>query len=285
MAYNPSANIVISGKTFMDVPSVQFKTPDGATVNFAHVGGSIRFSPTLEEQTNNVENFSNAIIDPITSTLLNQLDSDFVAENIKKDVDLFGLVGTLEAGGSSAIEPYIEENYNSSQQLTAAVLHGHSNIRNYAFYYCSGLTSVTIPNNVTSIGHYAFYYCSSLTSITIPNNVTSIGNYAFCRCSRLTSVIIPNNVTSIGNYAFKSCSGLTNMMIPDSVTSIGNYAFQSCSSLTSVTFKGTPSSISSSAFSSCSALNTINVPWAEGTVSDAPWGATNATINYNYTGA
>lgn len=99
MAYNPNANIVISGKTFMDVPSVQFKTPDGATVNFAHVGGSIRFSPTLEEQTNNVENFSNAIIDPITSTLLNQLDSDFVAENIKKDVDLFGLLGTLEAGG------------------------------------------------------------------------------------------------------------------------------------------------------------------------------------------
>lgn len=104
MAYNPSTNIVVSGKTFTDVPSVQFKTPDGAMVNFAHVGGSIRFSPTLEEQTNNVENFSNAIIDPITSTLLNQLDSDFVAENIKKDVDLFGLVGTLEAGGSSTEE-------------------------------------------------------------------------------------------------------------------------------------------------------------------------------------
>ena len=101
MAYNPGTNIVVSGKTFMDVPSVQFKTPDGATVNFAHVGGSIRFSPTLEEQTNNVENFSNAIIDPITSTLLNQLDSDFVAENIKKDVNLFGLLGTLEAGGGS----------------------------------------------------------------------------------------------------------------------------------------------------------------------------------------
>lgn len=103
MAYNPNANIVISGKTFMDVPSVQFKTPDGATVNFAHVGGSIRFSPTLEEQTNNVENFSNAIIDPITSTLLNQLDSDFVAENIKKGVNLFGLLGTMEAGGGGGI--------------------------------------------------------------------------------------------------------------------------------------------------------------------------------------
>lgn len=99
MAYNPSTNIVVSGKTFMDVPAVQFKTPDGATVNFAHVGGQIRFSPTLEEQTQNVANYEDVIIDPITSTLLNQLDSDFVAENIKKGVDLFGLLGTMEAGG------------------------------------------------------------------------------------------------------------------------------------------------------------------------------------------
>ena len=98
MAYNPNANIVISGKTFMDVPSVQFKTPDGAMVNFAHVGGQIRFSPTLEEQTEDVANYQDVIINPITSTLLNQLDSDFVAENIKKGVDLFGLSGTLEAG-------------------------------------------------------------------------------------------------------------------------------------------------------------------------------------------
>lgn len=98
MAYNPSTNIVVSGKTFTDVPSVQFKTPDGSTVNFAHVGGQIRFSPTLEEQTQNVANYEDVIIDPITSTLLNQLDSDFVAENIKKDVDLFGLLGTMEAG-------------------------------------------------------------------------------------------------------------------------------------------------------------------------------------------
>lgn len=104
MAYNPSTNIVVSGKTFTDVPSVLFKTPDGSTVNFAHVGGQIRFSPTLEEQTQNVANYEDVIIDPITSTLLNQLDSDFVAENIKKDVDLFGLVGTLEAGGGGSTE-------------------------------------------------------------------------------------------------------------------------------------------------------------------------------------
>ena len=103
MAYNPGTNIVVSGKTFMDVPSVQFKTPDGATVNFAHVGGQIRFSPTLEEQTEDVANYQDVIINPITSTLLSQLDSDFVAENIKKDVDLFGLLGTMS--GTEGAKP------------------------------------------------------------------------------------------------------------------------------------------------------------------------------------
>lgn len=103
MAYNPNANIVVSGKTFENVPSVQFKTPDGAMVNFAHVGGQIRFSPTLEEQTHNVANYQDVIIDPVTSTLLNQLDSDFVAKNIKKGVDLFGLMGTMESGSAEKI--------------------------------------------------------------------------------------------------------------------------------------------------------------------------------------
>ena len=103
-----------------------------------------------------------------------------------------------------------------------------------AFKGCTSLTSVTIPNSVTSIGEYAFFYCSSLTSITIPNSVTSIGNYAFYNCSSLTSVTIPNSVTSIGNAAFYNCSSLTSVTIPNSVTSIGGSAFFYCSSLTSV---------------------------------------------------
>ena len=98
----------------------------------------------------------------------------------------------------------------------------------YAFSYCSGLTSVTIPNSVTSIGWSAFENCSGLTSVTIPNSVTSIGNWAFSHCSGLTSITIPNSVTSIGNYAFSDCSGLTSITIPNSVTSIGSYAFRGC---------------------------------------------------------
>ena len=86
-------------------------------------------------------------------------------------------------------------------------------IGNAAFGGCSGLTSVTIPNSVTSIG--GFKGCSSLTSVTIPNSVTSIDDYAFEGCSSLTSVTIPNSVTLIGNHAFYGCSGLTSVHITD----------------------------------------------------------------------
>jgi hypothetical protein len=83
--------------------------------------------------------------------------------------------------------------------------------------------------SVTSIGDWAFYACTSLTSIEIPNSVTSIGNLAFYCCYSLTSIQIPNSVTSIGSSAFKDCYSLTSIQIPNSVTSIGSEAFSRCS--------------------------------------------------------
>ena len=135
-----------------------------------------------------------------------------------------------------------------------------TSIGGYAFYDCSGLTSVTIPNSVTRIGGYAFYNCSSLTSITIPNSVTSIGWGAFSDCSSLTSVTIPNSVTSIGEFAFYNCSSLTSVTISNSVTSIGICAFASCSSLTSVTIPNNVTRIEDSAFNGCSNLTSVTIP-------------------------
>lgn len=100
----------------------------------------------------------------------------------------------------------------------------------------------------------------------------------------LRKVVFKNTLTQIGIGAFMGCKKLNLHSIPASVRSIENNAFYGCKALTTLTFEGKPSSIHTNAFSRCTNLLTINVPWAEGEVSGAPWEATNATINYNYTG-
>ena len=132
-------------------------------------------------------------------------------------------------------------------------------IRGDAFINCSNLTSIDIPNSVTSIGNSAFHGCSSLTSINIPNSVTSIESHTFCYCSSLTSINIPNSVISIGSRAFCECSSLTSVTIPNSVTSIGNDAFEYCSGLTSVNIPNSVTSIGNDAFYQCSSLTAVYI--------------------------
>ena len=104
----------------------------------------------------------------------------------------------------------------------------------FAFYGCSGLTSLTLPSSVTKIGCYALSSCIGLTSLTLPSSVTEIGEHAFLSCRGLTNFTIPSGVTKIGAGAFFCCYGLISLTIPSSVTAIGSQAFNACSELTSI---------------------------------------------------
>ena len=120
------------------------------------------------------------------------------------------------------------------ENTSVVIKTGTKGIAGSAFSKCDGLTSITIPDSVTSIGDSAFSYCG-LTNITIPNRVTSIGDSAFFDCYGLTNITIPDSVTSIGNFAFRYCVSLKSIIIPDSVTELGSGAFNRCTQLTSVT--------------------------------------------------
>ena len=148
--------------------------------------------------------------------------------------------------------------YKLDENDQTAIVSGHTDTLSEVITIPATVTKDGVKYTVTSIGNYAFYRCSSLTSVDIPDGVTSIGNGAFEICHSLTSITIPDSVTSIGNSAFDSCDSLTSVTIPDSVTSIGDRAFGNCTELTSVTFAGTvPENWGDSPFHNCHAMQTV----------------------------
>lgn len=182
-----------------------------------------------------------------------QKPDTLLSENIKKDVVIGGVTGTLEGGGS----------FKAVIERTAV--------------------SPTLPGDLTTIGYSAFSGCPKLALTSLPSGMTNIGSYAFQRCPKLALTSLPSGITRIGYYAFNGCRNLAITRLPPGITNIGFGVFANCTGLTSITFEGNPKTIHSSAFNGCSNLTTIKVPWSQGQVANAPWGASNATIIYDYT--
>ena len=205
------------------------------------------------------------------------------------DADSDGELSYKEAAAVTDLGELFKENKDITSFDELQYFTGLTSIGDYAFQYCSSLTSVTIPSSVTSIGEYGFEECERLTSITL-NSVSSIGEAAFVCCTALTSVTIPSSVTSIGRFAFEGCVNLSSIVvhednpiydsrdncnaiiettsntlivgckttiIPNTLTIIGENAFTYCEGLTSINIPNSVTDISYGAFVDCINLSSV----------------------------
>jgi hypothetical protein len=187
---------------------------------------------------------------------------------------------------------------NSNSVTSIIIPNSVTSIGDYAFYGCLSLNSVTIPNSVTNIGAYAFAGDSigingsmQLSSIAIPDSVTNIGEKAFFRCTKLTNVIIGNGVTSIEAGAFYSCSSLTSVTLPNSLKTIGLFdqfggspesgVFAYCSNLTSINIGNGVTTIGENSFLGCSSLTSIAIPPSVTIIADSAFFGCSSLISIN----
>jgi len=129
-----------------------------------------------------------------------------------------------------------------------------------AFYDCTNLVNMTLPEGLTTIGAAAFGDCYNLRNIVIPSTVTNIGDYAFVGCTNLTEITIPAGVTYLADGVFSYCSGLTRVIVPEGVTSLGEELFYECTGLLSVTIPISVTNIGAATFGDCSSLTELSIP-------------------------
>ena len=215
--------------------------------------------------------------------------STLITDDAKNTITSLTVSGPINSDDVATMQNMVTSGALSVIDMSEATAASEDLIGSYAFNGCSKLTSISLPNGITSIGYDAFYGCTGLTSVIIPDGVASIGGEAFRECTSLTSVTIGKSVTSIGGSAFYNCISLKKVIvkdvaawsgisfydyctnplyyakhlysdenteikdleIPDGVSSIGQYAFCYCTGLTSVTIPQSVTSIAKSAFYNC----------------------------------
>lgn len=219
--------------------------------------------------------------------------------------DFSSEIASIPSGGTSKLPEVIDK---SVTQITASDLGQIRTIGNYTFQSCTALTSVVIPNTVTSIGDSAFYNCYYLTNLTIPNTIKEIGVEAFGRTA-ISNITLPNTLTHLRNGAFRDCRYLLSLTIPSSVgniptticsgcqalttvifennsmTKVGNSSFAGCSALINVTLPTSLITIGDSAFNNCTALTNINIPSTVSTIGTMAFYSCPSLINLKFSNA
>lgn len=216
----PQSTSSIGGYAFWDCWNLKSITipQNVASIGESAFNGCIGLESIIVEKGNTTydsRNNCNAIIETETNTLIAGCPKTIIPNSVTS-IGKFAFKSSISAG----IARFLRDMYKKANLKWK--------------YPNGGLTSIAIPESVTSIGSGSFYDCYSLTDVTIPKSVTSIGAHAFHGCTGLTSFTIPNGVTTIGDSTFYGCDCLTSISIPKSVTSIGIDAFAGCKKLTSL---------------------------------------------------
>ena len=177
--------------------------------------------------------------DLITKQITIKLDKagtlpDRIASSKKYKITNLKLVGEINGTDWNMIREMAGRNYQESStegNLSVLDLSEAKIVAGGDYYYYDNLFNNKVYTSNDEIGEYAFAYCSGLTSLTLPVGITSIGEFAFSGCSGLTSLTLPAGITSIGEFAFSYCSGLTSIYVyAEKVPRIGRYAFEGCAS-------------------------------------------------------
>ena len=162
-------------------------------------------------------------------------------------------------------------NYNNEYDYST-----HSYNRAPWYDYNADIMQVIVNDGITSIGDYAFQYCSGAISFTIPSSVTSIGNYSFSRCSGMSKISISSNITHLGNSAFEYCTGISSVSIPEGFTSIPEGLFRD-SGVSNITLPSSLKTIGYVAFEGCGNLKQISLPEGLETIGDYAFSYTGLT--------
>lgn len=205
-----------------------------------------------------------AIVVGVGATYAEEIIPDVQIGNLYYDLYDSSQVAYVTAQNPNSIDNY---SYLTSVSIPDKVIYnnktyGVTGIDAVAFYRCSGLTSVTLPESLMTISVSAFHGCTSLAAINIPSNVVYIANNAFRECTSLTYIELPDSLKAINTLTFRDCTALTTVIIPKGVTTIGNSAFRNCSSLTSVyNYALTPQETGTTAFADVNLAScTLYVP-------------------------
>ena len=180
--------------------------------------------------------------------------------------------------GSALYEALVMDNLEH-----AVIPEGAERTARGTFYERYQLKSIVLPEGFITVYDYFASNAKALETINLVDTIEVIRPYSFNGCLVLDIDKLPAGLKEIGAQGFRNCANVKFDKIPKNVTKIEKQAFYSCKEITTITFEGTPTSMTADIFDGCTNLKTIKVPWAEGAVANAPWGATNATVIYNYT--